>query len=199
MTPHLLHVLVVDEIRRQHAGGIAGVDTGVFNVLHDAADDALFSIAQGIHIGFERIFQEAVDQHRVVGRDAHCIAEVIPQRRLVIYDLHGPSSEHIRRTNQNGIAHAFSHDHRVIHLGHGAAGRLCYAQASRQLLKAPPILCDIDRIRTGSQYRDAGFLQLLGELEWSLAAELDDDSFGLLEPYDFEHVLERERLEVQLV
>ena len=135
----------------------------------------------------------------MVGRRAHCVVEVIPQRRLVVYDLHGPSSEHIRGANQNGIAHAFCHDHGVFHLGHGAAGRLCYAQASRQLLEAPPILCDIDRIRTGAQDRDAGFREPLGELEWSLAAELDDDSFRLLEPYDFEHVLERERLEVQLV
>src|SRR4029453_4385245 len=47
--------------------------------------------------------------------------------------------------------------------------------------------------------RHAGLLEAVGELQRRLAAELDDHALGTLDLDDPEHVLERQRLEVQPV
>ncbi len=72
---HLLHLLFGDEVRRQHAGRIAGVDAGVLDVLHDAADDAACAVRDGVHVGLEGVLEEAVDEHRVSGGHARRVAK----------------------------------------------------------------------------------------------------------------------------
>ena len=52
-------------VRRNRAGRVAGVDAGLFDVLHDAGDDHLLAVADGIDIDFDGVFQKAVDQHRL--------------------------------------------------------------------------------------------------------------------------------------
>src|SRR5881394_1525066 len=47
--------------------------------------------------------------------------------------------------------------------------------------------------------RDARRFQRLGETQWGLAAQLDDHTLGTLPAHDLQYVLERQRLEVQLV
>ena len=56
-----------DHILRQAIGGdgtsgITRMDTSLFNVFHDSGNDDIFTIADGIHIDFGRIFEEAVNQ-----------------------------------------------------------------------------------------------------------------------------------------
>jgi hypothetical protein len=53
--------------------------------------------------------------------------------------------------------------------------------------------------RASAEDRHAGALERHGELERRLAAELHDHAVGLLALDDREHVLERQRLEVELV
>ncbi len=50
----------------QHARRIARMNTGLFDVLHDAADHDVLAVGQRVDIDFDRIFQEMVDQHRAV-------------------------------------------------------------------------------------------------------------------------------------
>ena len=52
---------------REHASGVAGVDAGFFDVLHDAADDDVLAVAHRVDIRLERILQETVEQHRMLG------------------------------------------------------------------------------------------------------------------------------------
>ena len=40
---------------------------GLLDVLHDAADDGISAVGDGIHIHFDGIFQKFVDQHRMLG------------------------------------------------------------------------------------------------------------------------------------
>jgi len=44
----------------------ARMNTGFFDVLHDAADHDVRAVGQRVDIDFDRIFQEMVDQHRAV-------------------------------------------------------------------------------------------------------------------------------------
>ncbi len=67
------------------------------------------------------------------------------------------------------------------------------------LLKPLPVLGPVDAVRAGAEDPDAGLRQRHGQVQRRLAAELDDDPFGLFLLHDVEHVLPGQRLEVELV
>ena len=54
---------------RDDAGAVAGVDAGLFDVLHDGADDGRFAVADAIDIDLGGVFEEAVDEDGVAGGD----------------------------------------------------------------------------------------------------------------------------------
>ena len=74
--PHLLDLLLGDQVGRQHAGRVARVDARVLDVLHDAADDAARAVGDGVDVGLEGVLEEAVDQHRMLGRHPRRAGEV---------------------------------------------------------------------------------------------------------------------------
>ena len=49
---------------RQRARGVAGVDAGLFDVLHDAADVELGAVVERVDVDLDRVVEEAVDQQR---------------------------------------------------------------------------------------------------------------------------------------
>ena len=53
VAPHLVHLLLGDEIRREHACRVA-VESSV-SMLHDAADDAAMPVGNRVHVRFERV------------------------------------------------------------------------------------------------------------------------------------------------
>src|SRR5204863_2867101 len=65
---------------RQRAGGVAGVDTGLFDVLHHAAEIQLESVIQGVDIDLDRVVEEPVDQHGVTRRDLRSTGDVRLER-----------------------------------------------------------------------------------------------------------------------
>ncbi len=66
-------------VRRQRAAGIARVHAGLFDVLHDAADQHVLAVAHGIDIHFDGQIQEAVEQHRAIVRHLHRVDHVLAQ------------------------------------------------------------------------------------------------------------------------
>ena len=72
-----------------------------------------------------------------------------------------------------------------------------------QQLEAVAVLGEVDRVRRGAEDRHVGLLQRLGELERRLAAELHDHAVQrAVRPLgvdDLEHVLRRQRLEIEPV
>ncbi len=78
-------------------------------------------------------------------------------------------------------------------------GRRLVAEPREQRAEAPAILGEVDRVDACAEDRHARILQPGGELQRRLAAELHDDALGLLDLHDAEHVVERQRLEVQAV
>ena len=61
---------------RQGAGRVAGVDAGLLDVLHHPADEDLAGgVAHGVDVDLDGVLQEAVDQHRPLGRHAALAGE----------------------------------------------------------------------------------------------------------------------------
>ena len=49
--------------RRQHARGVAGVDAGLLDVLHDGGDVRVDPVAERVDVDLDRVLEEAVDEH----------------------------------------------------------------------------------------------------------------------------------------
>ena len=200
---HLLAHLVLNGlgqgVGRQGAGGVTGVDTGLFDVLHDAADDHVNAVADGVHVHLGGVVQEAVQQHRRLVGDAHCLGEVAAQVLLVIDDFHGAATQHVGGANHQRVGDARGQLHGLLQGGDGAVFRLLEAQALDGGLEALAIFRAVDGIRAGTNHRHAVRFQCPRQFQRSLAAVLDDDALGLLDPHDFQHVFQGHRLEVETI
>jgi hypothetical protein len=197
MLPHLRHLVLGDEVRRQDAGRVARVNAGVLDVLHDAADDAAAAVRDRIHIGLERILEEPVDQHRVLRRHPRRAGEVRAERRLIVDDLHRAPAEDVGRAHQHRVVHPGGHPHRLLNREGDAARRLADAQLAREGLEAPTVLREVDRLGRRPQDPHPLALEPPGQPERRLSAQLHDDADRLLQVHDLEHVLEGQRLEVE--
>ena len=62
-----LDVVAAQGDRGQRAGGVAGVDAGLLDVLHDAAEVELVAVVERVHVDLDGVVEEAVDEHRVFG------------------------------------------------------------------------------------------------------------------------------------
>ncbi len=69
----------------------------------------------------------------------------------------------------------------------------------QQRAEALAVFGEVDGVGRSADDGRARFVQTHGEVQRRLAAELDDDAFGLFNVHDVHHVLERQRLEVEAV
>ena len=58
----LVQHLGAERVRRQHAGRVAGVDAGLLDVLHDAADPDVLAVADRVDVDLDRVLEEAVEE-----------------------------------------------------------------------------------------------------------------------------------------
>ncbi len=175
------------------------MDAGLFDVLHDAADDHIGAVADGVHVHLGGVVQEAVQQYRRLVGDAHRLGEVATQVLLVIDDLHGTATQHVGGTNHQRVGDALGGQHRLLQGGDGAVFRLLEPQALDGRLEALAIFGAVDSIGAGANHRHAVGFQGASQFQRSLAAVLDDDALGLLDPHDFQHVFQGHRFEVETV
>ncbi|MNT62362.1 hypothetical protein D3C72_2000760 [compost metagenome] len=68
-----------------------------------------------------------------------------------------------------------------------------------RLLETLTVLGAVNRVRAGADNRYACGFQLARQFQRRLATVLHDNAFRLLDAHDFQHVLQRYRLEVQTV
>src|SRR5262249_1120908 len=83
--------------------------------------------------------------------------------------------------------------------GRGSVGRLTKTELARDLLEPTTIFGDVDGVRRGSEDRHARRLEVARQLEGRLTTELNDHARRPLTINNLQYVLERQRLEVQLV
>src|SRR5690606_16992745 len=98
-----------------HAGAIATVDTGFFDVLHDTGDNAHAAgfltgigafrreIADGIDVNFNGAIQEFIDENRMLRRHVSSNLHEASDLVVVVDDLHGPATEDVAGANHNRV------------------------------------------------------------------------------------------------
>ena len=175
------------------------MNAGALDVFHHGANHHVGTVGERINVGFERVFKKPVDKHRPVFTDQHRSFEIACQRRGIVHNLHRPAAEYIRRSHKNGIPDPFRDRERFVNTGRRPIGRLCDPELTGERLESPPILGDVDRVRARAENANTGSLKTTRQFQWCLSAELNDHANRSLPRNDLEHVLQRERFEIQLV
>ena len=129
----------------QYAGGIAGVDAGFLDVLHDAGDDNVFAIGERIHVHFDRVFKEVVDEDGPVLRVLDRLFHVADDRFFIVGDDHGAPAQNVRRPHQDRIAYALGTFDCFFERGCHRARRLGDFQFVEQLAEAFAVFAQVDR------------------------------------------------------
>ncbi len=89
----MLHDLIEDLLfqghRGQNAGAVPAVDTGLFDMLHDAPDNRIMPIGNSVHIYFNCPVQKTINQDGFSGGCLHRGLHIVFQITFIVYDLHG--------------------------------------------------------------------------------------------------------------
>ena len=175
------------------------MDTGLLDMLQNAANVDLFAIAQGVDIGLDRTLQEAVQIHRVVGANARSLGHVIAQMLGIVGDHHAAAAQHVARTHQQRVADVRGHGLGLLKRGCLARRRVHDAQLVEQSGKALAVLGKVDGIGLGAHDVHAALLEHARQLKRGLAAKRHHDAIGALNVDNVHDVLVGERLKVQAV
>jgi hypothetical protein len=162
--------------------------------LHDGADEDLLAVAERVDVDLDRVLDETVDEHRPADRRHRRL-----QVGLVVAHAHRAAAEDVRRSDEHRVADLAGSVERLVDPLHGRPGRAADAELLRERTEPLPILREVDRRVRRAENPVAGRLDVPREAKRRLAAELRDDTDGLLAVDHGEHLLRRERLEVQPV
>ena len=171
----------------------------LLDVLHDAADHDVLAVAERVDVDLDRVVEKAVEEHRRIVRHLDRLAHVALEVAAVVDDLHRAPAEHVRRPHDERIADLVGGADRRGFGARGAVRRLAELQTVQHLLEALAVLRHVDHVGRRADDGNAVLREIARELQRRLAAVLDDDAERLLDVDDLEHVLQRERLEVQAI
>jgi hypothetical protein len=184
--------LVAQRQGRDHAGRVARVHAGLLHVLHDGPDPGPPAVADRIHVDLDRVLDEAVDQRRGLHRPR-------PQHRLVVTDAHLAAAQYVGGPHQHRVTDAGCDRGGLVHVGGDAPGRRLQAQVTQHASEPLPILGHVDRLERRAQELHALLLEPACQPQRRLAAELGDHADRVFALDHLEHVLDRQRLEVEPV
>ncbi|CGW38586.1 Uncharacterised protein [Salmonella enterica subsp. enterica serovar Typhi] len=127
----------------------------LLDVLHDTANQHHFAVADSVHVHFNRVIKEAIQQHRRIVRDADRRLEVATQIGFVIDNFHRPAAQHVRRTHHQRVADLFRFFDSLFNGGDGGVGRLLQLQTVNRVLEALAVFRAVDGVRAGADNRHA--------------------------------------------
>ena len=154
------------------------------DMLHDARNDDVRSVGDGVHVDLDGIFEIPVHQHRPLGRGLHRAGHVVPDALLVVHDLHGPAAQHIGRADHHRVPDSVRRIHRLVARDRRAALGLQQSQLVEQFLEALAVLGTVDAVRRGPENAHLFFFERHRKFERRLSAELHDHADGLLSTYN---------------
>ena len=145
--------------------------------------------------------RRARSRSRRSGRAGRCLDR--GHRRLelvlVVADAHRAAAEHVGRAHEHRIADLLDGVERLGEVGHDRPRRAADAELLGEEAEALAILGEVDRLVRRAEDAVAALLDGAREPKRRLTAELGDDADRLLAIADREHLLGRERLEVEAV
>ena len=91
------------------------MNASLLDVLHDAANyHGPGGVCHGVHIELEGIFEELVDEDRMLWRRIHRVGHVSVECARIVDNRHRSSPEHVRRTHHERVADGARHLARLV-------------------------------------------------------------------------------------
>jgi hypothetical protein len=173
------------------------VDTGLLDVLHHRADEHVDAVAHRVDVNLDRPLQEAIDQDGVFaggfGRGPNERRELV----VVVDDLHSSTAEDVGGSHHDRVADPAGDETCLVDGPRLPVRGRRDLHLVEELREPPSVLRQIDRVRRGAQDAVSRSLEDPRQLERGLTTELRDHADRSLRVTDGEHVLGRQRLEVQ--
>ena len=116
-----------------------------------------------------------------------------------MHHLHGAAAEYVRRAHHQRVADFFGQHQGFFFVAGNAVRRLAQAEVVQDFLEAFAVFGGINRIGGGADDVHTVFHQSVGQLQRSLAAVMHNHAPRVFFAHDFEHVFQRQRLEVEAV
>ena len=118
---------------------------------------------------------------------------------MVDHDFHALSAQNIGGPHEYGVAEFLCHGTRLVRTRYNVKGRIGNSVVVKQGREAPAVLGEVQGLVGGPNDGNTEAIELLGKLQCCLPPELNDNTHGLLVPYDVVDVLPENRLKVELV
>ena len=135
----------------------------LLDMLHDAADNDLHAIRHSVHVHFDRIVQEPVEQdgHTLRISLGHLlgIAHIALEIRLCMDNFHGATAQHVGWTHYQRITDLGGTGHGIGHVACRTIRRLFQVQVAQHRLKACAVFRTVDHVRCGADDGHAILLQ----------------------------------------
>src|SRR5262245_10767317 len=175
------------------------MNTGAFDMLHDAADNHVLAIAQGVNIQFYGVVKEFVDQNRMLGRSRNRVSHIMLEGIAVIDDFHSSAAEHIGRPNQDWITQTLGNLESLFIGTSDAILWLLDTELVEESCESFSVLGQIDAVRRGADDLHPGPFQRQCKLQRGLAAELNDYAVGVFPLHNVQDLFQSQRFEIKLV
>src|SRR5215211_3709119 len=175
------------------------MDACFFDMLHHRTHDDSLPIAEGIHVHFEGIFHEFVDQDRLSWSRLDRFLNESGHMFFGFDKSHGAPSKYKRWTYQDRVPDLFGDITRFLKGACDSILRLRDVQPLQQFRELFAILGELDGMRRGTQDVHARGFESGREVKRRLPAKLDDHAHRLLTVDYVQDMLERERLEIESV
>ena len=180
--------------RREHAGGVARVDAGLLDMLHESGDPGVLPVAERVDVELDGALEKAVDENPAgaSGGAGHVLGPVA--------DAHPPPAEHVRGPDEHRVADLLG-DVDGARPGRPPCPRRGRPSPSRPHRSAKRSRSSARSTASYGVPEDphALLLERAGKLERRLAAELDDDALRPFARADLQHLLGAKGLEVEPV
>ena len=174
------------------------MDTGTLYVFHNAGNQHIHTIGDGIYLHF-RALHIAVNQYRMVRGNFYCPAHVVAQFCLVVDNLHGAAAQYIGGAHHDRIADISCAVDGILQIGDAESPRTRNLCLGQHFVKALPVFCPVNIIYRCAKDLDPGLLQGGCQIYSCLSAKLNDNAFRLFLVDDVQHIFRGQRLEVKPV
>ena len=133
---------------------------GLLDVFHDAADDDVFAVGQGVHVHLGSFLEELIDQHRPRWTHQCGSRDVVLHGLQIVGDDHGTPTKHVTGAHQNRQSDFFGHASGFFGDQCRPIARLRNPQFVEQASETAAVFGQVDRLRWGADNGDIIIFEL---------------------------------------
>ena len=174
---HGVDLVLRQVLCRIDTDGVAGVHAGALHLLHDAGDEVVLAVADGVH-------SHSVPMMYLSSRTGWSISTcsvmtpMYSMTSLGVSHDHVLTAEDVGRTHQNRQADLVGCGQSLFQIEDSAAGCAGDAAALQQLVEALTVFGLVDGIRRGAEDGQTDLVHMLCQLDGSLTAKLNNAASG---------------------